>query len=220
MSKLQSKESVRPNPDATHPMTLPNGEIYPRLVYLKNVLTSDFIEIGDYSYYHCFDDEVDDYGAHLAPYLYEISPDKLKIGKFVQIAHGAKFITNSANHQKDGFTSYPFITMGGKWRELYDPVYPSRGDTIVGNDVWIGHEAYIMPGVTVGHGAIIGTRAVVTKDVPPYAIVAGNPAKVVKMRFDDATIAKLLSLAWWDWPIEKIETHMADLVNGNMDLLG
>lgn len=209
------KSTRKPRADMIHPLVLTDGNVWPHTVYLKNVINQPNIEIGDFSYYNDFN-EVTDYVRKLAPYLFPMNPERLIIGKFVQIAQGVQFITNSANHQMHGFSTYPFAEFGGAWAEAYKPCYPAKGDTIVGNDVWIGHEALIMPGVNIGHGAIIGSRAVVTKDVAPYSIVAGNPATLVRKRFDDNTINELLTLTWWDWPIEFIEKNLKDIIGNNL----
>ena len=155
----------------------------------------------------------------LVPYMFPGVPEKLIIGKFTQIANGVQLITSSANHQMDGFSTYPFAVFGKPWSSSYEPKWPNKGDTVIGNDVWIGHEALIMPAVSIGDGAIIASRSVVTKDVPPYSIVAGNPAKVIRQRFDDKTIATLLEIKWWDWPIERINQNIAVIVRGDIEAL-
>src|SRR5690606_15668295 len=135
---------------------------------------------------------------------YPFIGDRLVIGKFCAIAEGARFIMNGANHAMSGFSTYPFNIFGHGWERDFDEASWTtelRGDTVVGSDVWIGMEAVILPGTGIGHGAIVAAKAVVARDVPPYAIVAGNPARVVKMRFDDGTIERLLKAAWWDWPV-------------------
>jgi virginiamycin A acetyltransferase len=191
------------------------------MVFLKNVINHSQIEVGDYTYYNDFQlRHGDDYAKKLAPYLFDkISPEKLIIGKFCQIAHGVTFITSSANHQYDGFSSYPFAVFGQEWSKSYSPNYPRFKDTIIGNDVWIGHNATIMPGVTIGSGVIIGSCSVITKDVPDYSIVAGNPAKIIRSRFDDKTIARLLEIQWWDWPDQKIFSNIKYIVGGDIDAL-
>lgn len=207
------------NRDKTYPMFMPDGTCIKQTVYLKAVINHPRICVGEYSYYHNFE-TLDDYAAHLAPYLFALSPDKLEIGKFVQIAHGVRFITSSANHQMSGFSTYPFMNFMMTSQTTNDDVVAmfeaaqNCGDISVGNDVWLGFEATIMPGVSIGDGAIIGAKAVVTKDVEPYTIVAGNPARVIKKRFDDAIISALLTLQWWNWDIEKIEKNHA-LITGN-----
>jgi virginiamycin A acetyltransferase len=154
------------------------------------------------------------------PYLYSFSKEKLIIGKFCAIATDVKFITSSANHKLDGFSTYPFAIMGHGWEKDYDLTkLHNKGDTIIGNDVWFGYDSTIMPAVKIGDGAIIGSKAVVTKDVPPYAIVAGNPARIVKKRFSDETINELLKIKWWDWPKEKISRNIKAIVGADLKLL-
>ena len=170
------------------------------------------MQVGDYSYYNDFRLPVQNVRQLLAPYLHPSVPERLIIGKFVQIDHGVQFITSSANNQMDGFSTYPFAVFGEPWASSYQVKWLNKGDTVVGNDVWIGHEALIMPAVSLGDGAIIASRCVVTKDVPPYTIVGGNPAKIIRKRFNENMIDKLLTLKWWDWPIEKINRNIAVIV--------
>lgn len=202
-----------------YPVKSLDGSVWPHTIFLKNFIDHPSIQIGDYTYFNDFRLPVDDVRQLLVPYLHLAAPEKLIIGKFVQIAHGVQIITSSANHQMDGFSAYPFTVFGEPWSSSYEAKWPNKGDTFIGNDVWIGHEALIMPAVSIGDGAIIASRSVVTKDVPPYAIVAGNPAKIIRHRFDEATIAKLLEIKWWDWPIEKINQNIAAIVGGDMDAL-
>lgn len=199
------------NPNSTFPM-----DVTQRLCFLKNIIKNPNIIIGDYTYY----DDPDDVNNFLKNVLYHFDfvGDKLIIGKFCQIATGARFIMNGGNHAIDGFTTFPFRAFGNEWSEV--PLNPtSKGDTIIGNDVWIGNSATIMPGIKIGDGAIIATNAVVTKDVEPYTIVGGNPAKLIRNRFDDKTIQALLELKWWDWPIEKITEYASRLVSGDVLIL-
>jgi virginiamycin A acetyltransferase len=196
-----------------------NGEVWPHTVFLKNVIDHPNIEIGDYTYYNNFSKNIDDYRQLIAPYMHPGAPEKLIIGKFVQIAHGAQFITSSANHQMNGFSTYPFAVFGDPWASGYQPNWPNKGDTIIGNDCWLGHESTVMPGVTIGDGVIVGAKSVVTKDVPAYAIVAGAPAKVIRMRFSDEVISKLLALRWWDWPIATINDNLQHIVDADIDKL-
>ncbi len=144
--------------------------------------------------------------------------DKLIIGKFCQIATGVRFIMNGGNHAINGISTFPFKICGGAWKDA--PLEGNyKGDTVIGNDVWIGNSVTIMPGVKIGDGAIIGTNSVVTKDVPDYTIVGGNPAKEIRKRFDDETIEFLVNLRWWDWPIEKITEHVNILATGDIEAL-
>ena len=202
-----------------HPMTLPDGTVIKQTVHLKEVINHPKIQVGEFSYYHNFD-ILEDYASYLAPYLFPLSKDSLIIGKFVQIAHGVRFITSSANHKMSGFSTYPFNTFMMTPQTTSEDITAmfedaqNRGDTVVGNDVWIGMNVVIMPGVKIGDGAIIGANSVVTKNVEPYTVVGGNPATIIKKRFDEQTIDTLLNIKWWDWPIEKIEKNI-DVITGN-----
>ncbi len=183
-----------------------------RVVFLKNIITNKQIKVGDYSYY---DDPVDPLGFEKnVLYLFDFIGDNLVIGKFCQIASSVKFIMNGANHVI-GLSTYPFNFIGA---QIEHPI-SNKKDTVIGNDVWIGYNATIMPGVKIGDGAIIGTNALVTKDVEPYTIVGGNPAQVIRKRFDDETISKLLDLQWWNWSIEKIRENANVLISGNISNL-
>jgi len=184
--------------------------MHKRVGFLKPLVTAENIEIGDFTYYDD-PDGPDLFQQKCVLHHYPFIGDRLIIGKFCAIAEGARFIMNGANHAMSGFSTYPFNIFGHGWEEGFDVATwqrEIRGDTVLENDVWIGMEAVIMPGVTIGNGAIVGAKAVVTHDVPSYAIVAGNPAKVVKTRFDKRTIARLLSVAWWDWPVDKIGRNL------------
>lgn len=199
-----------PNPDLKHPMPL-----HRRVGFLKPLIDADNIEIGDFTYY---DDPAgpEHFVEKCVLYHYPFIGDRLLIGRYCAIAEGAKFVMNGANHAMAGFSTYPFNIFGNGWEEGFDQATWSkelRGDTVVGNDVWIGMEALIMPGIAIGHGAIVAARAVVSRDVPPYSIVAGNPAKVVKQRFDPQTVARLLAVAWWDWPVDKVSRNL-DAIRG------
>lgn len=201
------------------PLTTTKGEVWPHTIFLKNFIDQPNIQIGDFTYFNDFSLPVDDVRTLLMPYTHPSAPEKCVIGKFVQIAHGVQIITSSANHQMDGFSTYPFSVFGEPWSSSYTANWPNKGDTVIGNDVWIGHQAVIMPAVTIGDGAIIASRSVVTKDVPPYTIVGGHPAKVVRKRFSDDIIAQLQSIKWWDWPIEIIEEHIGDIVAADIHVL-
>lgn len=197
----------------THPMTLPDGGVLTQIVHLARVIDHPRISVGDYSYYHDFREQTD-YASVIAPYLFPLSPERLVIGRFVQIAHGARFVTGSANHDLRGFSTYPFgnfmMTAGTTQAEVEALLqdFGDKGDTICGNDVWLGMEAVVMPGVTLGDGAVVGARAVVTRDVAPYTVVAGNPARVVRHRFAADVVRELLAIRWWDWPIDRIEAAL------------
>lgn len=198
-----------PNPSTVFPLA---G--YERLCFLNNVVDHPQITIGDYTYYDDFE-SVGNFQRNVG-YLFDFTGDRLSIGKFCMIASGVEFIMNGANHLLDAVSSFPFAVFGGDWATAMDgKTYPTKGDTVVGNDVWLGYRTTILPGITIGDGAIIGAYSVVTRDVPPYTIVGGNPAKLIRKRFDDADIARLLELRWWDWPIEKI-TKYAPFLTGNI----
>lgn len=205
------------NPNTRHPIRLPDGANYQNTVWLKSVLNHPKIEVGEFTYYNDFE-PVDDYAARIAPYLHHGSPEKLIIGKFGQFAHGTRFITDSANHARDWFTAFPFAVFNPEVMPYFEEEFFSgKRDTVVGHDVWIGHGATIMPGVTLGHGAIVGTGSVVTKDVPPFTVVGGNPARVLKMRFDQPVIDALLALEWWHMPIEDIRALIPVLASCDLD---
>ena len=187
-------------------------KIYPHskdkdTIYLKSIISNPNIIVGDYIMYNDFIREPTDFEKNNVLYQYPINNDKLLIGKFCSIACGAKFIFNSANHTLSSLSTYPFPIFFEEWGldvKNITKAWDNKGDIVIGNDVWIGYEAVIFAGVTIGDGAIIGARSVVTKDVPPYTIVAGVPAKKVRKRFDEAIITKLLQIKWWNWPKEKI----------------
>ena len=207
-----------PTPDTPLPVPLPDGSRHPGTVFLNAVIDHPRMDIGDYSYASTFDPPAD-WAARLAPHLYPFSPEKLTIGKFCQIAHRAVFITASANHRYDGFSSFPFAIFGGGPVEER-PSMPGPGpDTVIGNDVWIGQGAMILPGARLGDGVIVGAGAVVGGAVPDYAIVTGNPATVRRMRFAPEIIARLKEIAWWDWPINKILAHEAAIVGADLAVL-
>lgn len=192
-----------PNPETLYPI-----EGVTRTVYLKNIIKEPRIIVGDYTYY---DDPEDVYNFEKnVLYFFEFMGDKLIIGKFCQIAAGVRFIMNGSNHAMNGVSTYPFKVFGGRWNKASLDVR-SKGDTIIGNDVWIGNNATIMQGIKIGDGAIIGTNSLVTKEVDPYTIVGGNPAREIRKRFDDETIKFLLELKWWDWDVQKI-TDQLDLI--------
>lgn len=196
---------MHPDPDLLFPLA---G--YERLCFLKNLVQNPLIEIGDFTYYDDFED-VHNFEKQVK-YHFPFTGDKLIIGRYGMIASGASFIMNGANHLTDSFSSYPFAIFGKSWAHAMDEKqYPHKGDLIVGHDVWIGHGATLMAGIEVGHGAIIAVQAVVVKDVPPYTIVGGNPAKPIRTRFDPETIEKLLRLQWWFWPPEKVAAHVHEL---------
>lgn len=198
---------MNPNPEDLYP--IPGST---RTVFLKNIVKNPNIIVGDYTYY---DDPDDSHNFEKnVLYHFDFIGDKLIIGKFCQIASQVKFMMNGGSHYLGGYSSFPFIIFQSCWPEV--PFIPNRKkDTVIGNDVWIGYDVTIMPGVTIGDGAIIATRSVVTRDVEPYEIVAGNPAEVKKKRFDDDTIEFLLQLKWWDWPIDTIKKNVLAIMNAD-----
>lgn len=204
------------NADAVHPIVTPDGTTVTSAVYLKTVLDHPRIEVGDYSYASNLNRPTD-WAATLAPYLFPFSRERLIIGKFCAFAHGTLFITSSANHPMGGFSTYPFRIF--RPETMIDYLDLPFKDTQVGNDVWIGHGATIMPGVTIGSGAIIAAGSVVTRDVPPYCIAGGNPARVIRQLFSDEVVADLLDIAWWDWPIERIEAKLEAIEGADVDEL-
>lgn len=208
-------------------MTISEKNIYPRTgdtqtIYLKNVVENPNITVGEYTIYNDFVNDPTEFGRNNVLYHYPINHDKLIIGKFCSIACGAKFLFNSANHTLSSLSTYPFPLFFEAWdlekRDVTD-AWDNKGDIVVGNDVWIGYEAVILAGVTIGDGAIVGTRAVVTKDVPPYTIVGGIPAKPIRKRFSNETIHALLKMQWWNWPEEKIRQNISAIKSGNLGLL-
>lgn len=191
---------------------------YDRLCFLKNVVKNPQIIVGDYTYYDDFE-SIENFEKNVK-YLFDFTGDKLIIGKFCMIASDVTFIMNGANHLGDSISTYPFAIFGGDWvAAMEGKTYPTKGDTRIGNDVWIGYGATIMPGVTIGDGAIIATKAVVTKDVEPYSIVGGNPAKEIRKRYSAEQIEELLAIRWWDWPIEKITQHVQHLTGNQIHAL-
>lgn len=203
-----------PDPLNKHPL-----EGFPQVCFIKNTVTNPNIIIGDFTYYDDPEDS-EDFERNVL-YHFPFIGDKLVIGKFCAIAKGVQFIMNGANHKLSGFSTFPFYIFGNGWEKAMPKPgdLPYKGDTIIGNDVWIGYKALIMPGVKIGNGAIISTLAVVTTDVPAYTVVGGNPAKVIKTRFSDEIVFELEKLAWWDWPIEKITKHLTAIMSNNINML-
>lgn len=191
---------------------------YDRLCFLKNIVKNPNIIVGDYTYYDDFED-VENFEKNVK-YHFDFVGDKLIIGKFCMIASDVKFIMNGANHLTNALTTYPFAIFGNGWEKAMDgKSYPQKGDITIGNDVWIGCNATIMAGVTIGDGAIIATNSTVIKDVEPYSIVGGNPAAEIKKRFSAETISKLLELKWWNWDIEKITANLQFLTDADIEKL-
>lgn len=208
-------------------MAIPDaGQIYPRkndrqTVYLRNVVANPAIAVGLYTIYNDFLNDPRDFEKNNVFYHYPINGDRLLIGKFCSIACGAKFLFNSANHRLQSLSTYPFPLFGDDWGHGMHPTeaWDHRGDIVIGSDVWIGYEAVVLAGVTIGDGAIVGTRALVTKDIPPYTIVGGVPAKTLRKRFSDEVIVKLLRMRWWDWPEERIARGLRSIQSGDLSAL-
>jgi len=193
-------------------------ENYHRLCFLKNIIKNPNIIIGDYTYYDDFEN-VENFEKNVK-YHFDFTGDKLIVGKFCMIASDVKFIMNGANHLSDALSSYPFAIFGGAWANAMEgKEYPDKGDIVIGNDVWIGYNSTIMSGVKIGDGAIIATNSTIVKDVLPYTIVGGNPAQLIKKRFSDETIEKLLELKWWDWDIDKITENVQFLTGKSVERL-
>ena len=190
----------------------------PRVVLLKPLITSTLIEVGDFTYY---DDPDDPTAFETRNVLYHYGPERLVIGKYCALGDGVRFIMNGANHRMDGPSTFPFPIMGGSWAEHFDLItaLPGRGDTVVANDVWFGHRTMVMPGVRIGNGAIIASGSVVVDDIPDYSIAGGNPARVIRHRYSDEDVSRLLALAWWDWPTEHITEHIRTIMSGSIDEL-
>jgi virginiamycin A acetyltransferase len=203
-----------PNPGALHPL-----EGFPRVCFIRNTVHNPNIIVGEYTYYDDPDDS-ENFERNVL-YHYPFIGDRLVIGKFCALAHGVKFIMNGANHRMAGISTYPFQIFGNGWESVMPGPgdLPYKGDTVVGNDVWIGYESLIMPGVRIGDGAIIASRSVVVSDIPAYAIAGGNPARVIRRRFTDEAIAELEAIAWWDWPVERITRNLRHIVDADIDAL-
>jgi virginiamycin A acetyltransferase len=200
---------IAPDPTAVHPLAE-----HPRVVFLRAVVSAPNIEVGEYSYY---DDPDEPEAFETRNVLYAFGPERLVIGRYCALAEGVRFIMSGANHAIAGPSTFPFTIFGGEWAERTGGVLasiPSRGDTVVGHDVWLGYQAVVMPGVTIGHGAIVAACSVVGSDVPPYGIVGGNPARLIRRRFDDADVDRLLRAAWWDWPAELVTEHARTIMAG------
>ena len=202
-------------------------KIYPRTndhetVYLKSVVKDPSIIIGDFTIYNDFVHDPCQFERNNVLYHYPINHDRLVIGRFCSIACGAKFLFTSANHSQKSLSTYPFPIFFEEWGldvQNITSAWDNKGGIVIGNDVWIGYEAVILSGVTIGDGAVIGARAVVTKDVPPYTVVGGTPAKPIRKRFPEDTISALLKIKWWDWPAEEIRRHLPDIQDGQISRL-
>ncbi|WP_300033788.1 CatB-related O-acetyltransferase [uncultured Roseobacter sp.] len=210
-----------PSPDTLHPVRLPDGTAVTQNVFLQAALEHPRISVGAYSYASDSNptDTPDGWAARLAPYLYANAADRLVIGRFVQIAEGVRFITHGANHLMSGFSTYPFAIHDPDRLLTYHQEFPRGRDTVVGHDVWIGRDACVLAGAQIGRGAIIGAGSVVAGDIPDYSVVVGNPGRIIRLRFPEDVISRLMQLAWWDWPIEKIIGHEALITGADIDAL-
>jgi len=204
--------NIGPSPDVKYPLVEQT-----RLVYLKNIIKNPNIIVGDYTYYDDFENP-ENFERNVL-YHFDFIGDKLIIGKFCSIASDVKFIMNGGNHRTDWLTNYPFPIFGSGWEVAMPDSWPDKGDTVIGNDVWIGYGATIMPGIQVGDGAIIATGSVVTRHVAPYSIVGGNPAAEIRKRFDLQVIKELLKIRWWDWEIEKITQNLKVICSSDIEAL-
>ena len=202
---------VPADPTVLHPIA---GQ--DRVVLLKPLVTSPLIEVGEFSYY---DDPVHPTEFETRNVLYHYGPEKLIIGKFCALAEGVRLIMNGANHRMDGTSTFPFPIMGGSWAQHMDLLagLPGRGDTVIGNDVWLGYQTTVMPGVRIGHGAVVAAGSVVTSDIPDYGIAGGNPARLIRTRYAQPDIDRLVTLAWWDWPLEVLTEHVRTIMTGTVD---
>ena len=206
------------DPTQPHPIVFPDGTAHLGTVLLAAVIKHPQFQVGPFTYASDFDppEATSDWAQRLAPYLFEFSNERLVIGRFCQIAHGARFITSSANHDTRALSTFPFPVFDADRRAGYQP---DTRDTVIGHDVWIGSNAMVLPGARIGNGAIIGAGAVVRGQVPDYAIVTGNPGAVARFRFGKAEIARLKDLAWWDWPVETIAAAQDALCAADLDAL-
>ena len=192
---------------------------FPQICFIQNTVSNPNILIGDYTYYD--DPEDSENFERNVLYHFPFIGDRLIIGKFCALARGVKFIMNGANHKMEGFSTYPFQIFGNGWEKVapQSGELPYKGDTVIGNDVWIGYEAVLMPGVQVGDGAIIAAKSTVVGDVAPYTIVGGNPAKPIRQRFENDVVQALLEVAWWNWDIEKITQNLEKIVAADIEAL-
>lgn len=205
-----------PDPDVLYPI---RG--YDKLVFLKNCITRPNIRVGDFTYFDVTGApgaRAEDFETHNVLYHFDFIGDTLRIGAFCALGSGVRFLMNGANHELAPLSTYPFGIFTDGW-DAAAPLCQSRGDTVVGNDVWIGYDAVIMPGRTIGHGAVVGSGSLVAADVPPYAIVGGNPARVIRTRFPEETVARLLAVAWWDWPRDKIARYVSRIAGADVAAL-
>ncbi len=207
-----------PDPKTRHPVRLADGAPHEGTVFLAASVDHPRLRVGAYTYASAFDPPFD-WAARLAPYLFDVSPERLEIGKFCQIADGVMFITASANHRYDGISTFPFAIFDDAPNEGRASLPDAGPNTIIGNDVWLGQGAKVLPGARLGNGVIVGAGAVVSGTVQSYTVVAGNPARALRRRFTDADCERLDQIAWWDWPIEQILMHEALICGGDVDAL-
>lgn len=204
-----------PDPTQAYPVRLSDGAPMESTVYLRPKINHPRFAVGEYTYASDFE-APQDWAKRLAPYLFEFSRERLVLGKFCQIAHGVRFITASANHEMGGPSTFPFPIFDADLRADYQP---DRRDTVIGHDVWFGYGAMVLPGARIGDGVIVGAGSVVRGTVPDYAVVIGNPAKTVRMRFAPDEVARLKSVAWWDWEPQKIWEARVAIMTGDVAAL-
>jgi virginiamycin A acetyltransferase len=200
-----------PDPTTVHPVA---GQ--ERVVYLRPLIRSDRISVGDYTYYDDPDGATEFESRNV---LYAYGPERLEIGRYCALAEGVRFLMAGGNHAMLGPSTFPFGIFGGEWAErTMDLVMgaESRGDTVVGSDVWLGYRTLVMPGVSIGHGAVVAAGSVVVGDVPPYAIAGGNPARVLRVRYSEEEVATLLRVAWWDWPVSLVTSSARVIMAGTV----
>jgi virginiamycin A acetyltransferase len=216
VTQKESNDNVIPDPAVIFPKR--GGDRH--TAYLQNVVKNPRIIVGDFTIHHDFNDPTD-FEQENVLYLNPENKDRLIIGKYVSIACRVRFIMNGANHKMDSFTTFPFPVVAENWGlpHTREQAWDIEGDTVIGNDVWLGYESIIMPGVHIGDGAIVATRALVTADVPPYTVVGGIPAKKLKKRFPDEVIAMLQQLKWWDWPAARVKANVDALMSGDVKQL-
>ena len=204
-----------PSPDNPHPM-----KGFPQVGFLKPLIKNANIIVGEYSYY---DDPEgpEHFESKCVLYHFPFVGDKLVVGKFCALARGVRFIMNGANHQISGISTYPFYIFGNGWESATPQPsdFPYKGDTVIGNDVWLGYDVLVMPGVKIGDGAIVSARSVVVSDVPAYSVVGGNPAKVIKQRFPDAVVDELRTIQWWNWPVARITRNLPAIIGADIAAL-